>query len=362
MSTQSNQETGKTLSQRTARLFNVIIASHEPDEETADRYLDLTSIHGLGTVVFSPDSPLPIYRDETDWFLIGQDTIKRSTIYQVMDDLTAWSMPTPSGAPAQPTNNPELDRKLHSIAMHNIRKRRLRKSLAVEAIAQATDKRLLRWDIHPPTRRLRTFTRNHLLELMPIDSGHLLRITAADEDLHPAFTLYARSPLVPETDGLYRQVHEQAQEDRDFLRKLLRQLTQGTRLPNFPDDPLMDHLIMALARDTRQNNRAWQHQNEDPHTLHTAFLDDETSVQLLETRNMGQNASPNLLLIVNLRGKPITINAHLPEEDEPFPLPILLSAIHEAARDRAVAALALPQDGSQPLREDRLADFMALLL
>ena len=351
---------GASASAKAADALNRWLKTGDPD--VLDEYALLVATHSLGAVVFREKVPIPIYMDETDWGKQLFEETPKTEIHHVMDDGTTFLMPSEHGghqATAQPSTDPAIDSELHDLANDEVRRRGFHKSAVVRALIQATEYDRIPWDLTPETGEISIEVRDHHLELRPANGGYLLRIGGRDEERHPDISMYAHSSRVHEVETLYHTAHARGKAIRKLVLGFMAETASQGPITFLDDDaPIIDHLVTDAARRTRQGELTWQSATDGYQAVH-AVHHNGVIAQLTENTS-GTGDAATLLLIH--KGAPISITTRGSGDGESPTIPMLLAAIREMRSQRAIRRLGLQQDGSQPLREQEMADLLALIL
>ena len=354
---------GASASAKAADALNRWLKTGDPD--VLDEYALLVATHSLGAVVFREKVPIPIYMDETDWGKQLFEETPKTEIHHVMDDGTTFLMPSEHGghqATAQPSTDPAIDSELHDLANDEVRRRGFHKSAVVRALIQATEYDRIPWDLTPETGEISIEVRNHHLELRPANGGYLLRIGGGDDGRQPDISMYAHSSRVPDVDTLYQRAQARGKEIRQLIFNFMAETASEGPIPFLDEDaPLIDHLVTDAARRTRQGQLTWQSAAEGHHCVH-AVRHNDVIAQLTESSSSPTRAGDATTLLLLHQGAPITITPHGTADGDSPAIPMLLAAIRERRNERAVHRLGLPQDGSQPLREQQMAELLSLIL
>ncbi len=357
MAEEQNADSGRTLAHRAASSY-LRMNAPEPDDDAAYDHGEILSRHWLGAVFQPEDQPILHFRDETDWFLKQEETA-----HHIMEDGSIWTATGPNQADPDPELTPELAKDLFDYAQDQTRHRSFRKRLLISALTRATTDNMMSWDFNEEDGSACTTTRNQIIEIRPVDDGHLLRIGADDPHSQPAIYLYAHSNRVTGVRELYEAAKTLATDRVETLNQLLRKIVNGPYPEDFKDRDIIDNIVMALARHTRQQNRRWRRITEFEFTIFTTILDSKTLLQLTETRETDphgdrqsdppdleavahvhtpdRHRTRSLTMAIIVKGVPWTLNKWTQKDrpGESTPLPLLLSAINDASRERATRRL-----------------------
>ena len=342
------------------------------DDDAETSYGHILSTHWLGAACGSGELEELEFRDETDWFLNPNETA-----HHVMEDGTIWTATGTGDSDPDPGLDRALAAEIVRLAEDETLRRSFRKALLVSALTRATEQNMISWNLDADG-TVYAHTKNQLMELKELGEDRLLRICPENRHSEPSLCLYAHSARIPGVKHLHQAANAVASRHTRIMRRILSTLgADPTGADSLSDTELTDHLIINLARNTRQRERKWVRVTDDAFTVYTTVLDRRTLLHLTETRepdpdDAGTGTAPgeesltrqprirSLVLHMNINGMPAAITSWPqtgPDTYRPA-LPLLLSAIAEASQDRATRHLQLPPAGHSPPRDESMADFL----